>query len=328
MKIYIDPGHGGSDPGAVLRQNGSVVRRESDDNLRFGLAFRNRLNELGFTTRMSRTTDIFVSLADRFNDANSWGADLYVSIHRNGVTDRTANGFETWTIRNFTAAIDRIAQAIQRRVVSASGFRNRGVKRGTPQGGDFAVLAGARMPAIMPEYGFVTNIADNTRFDRNFTAMIEATAQAVVDVYGLPANAPTPQNPAPPNPPPSAGITYTIRKGDTLSAIARNHGITLAALKAANPQISNPDLIIPGWRIIIPGAGAAPVPAPTIGVGSRVRVNRGSRTWTGGGIAGFVFDDVWVVSEIRGDRVVIDRNASGTNAIMTAVHRRDLTVVT
>lgn len=57
--------------------------------------------------------------------------------------------------------------------------------------------------------------------------------------------------------------TYIVKSGDTLYAIATTNGVTLAALEAANPQITNPDLIFPKQMITIPcpgGAGGA-VPA-------------------------------------------------------------------
>jgi GH24 family phage-related lysozyme (muramidase) len=59
-----------------------------------------------------------------------------------------------------------------------------------------------------------------------------------------------------PAPAPSAG-GYTVRSGDTLSGIAQRHGVSLAALIAANPQIANPNLIFAGQRIALPGAGSA-----------------------------------------------------------------------
>ncbi|GEM_PF-667653 len=59
------------------------------------------------------------------------------------------------------------------------------------------------------------------------------------------------------------GMLYTVRAGDTLFEIARRNNITLAALVAANPQITNPDRIFPGQVICIPAAAAQP-PAVTL----------------------------------------------------------------
>ncbi|WP_333572815.1 phage tail tip lysozyme [Sphingomonas sp.] len=50
---------------------------------------------------------------------------------------------------------------------------------------------------------------------------------------------------------------YTVRQGDTLSGIAAKNGISLAALRAANPQIRNPNLIFPGQTIALPQSGTA-----------------------------------------------------------------------
>lgn len=46
--------------------------------------------------------------------------------------------------------------------------------------------------------------------------------------------------------------TYVVKTGDTLSAIAQTFGVSLPALEAANPQMTNPDLIFPGQVITIP----------------------------------------------------------------------------
>src|SRR3546814_19155571 len=55
--------------------------------------------------------------------------------------------------------------------------------------------------------------------------------------------------------------SHTVQHGDTLSAIARQNGVSLAALLPANPQISNPGLIYPGDSIDIPGGNAGPADA-------------------------------------------------------------------
>ncbi|WP_313537634.1 phage tail tip lysozyme [Sphingomonas sp.] len=52
------------------------------------------------------------------------------------------------------------------------------------------------------------------------------------------------------------GGGYTVRHGDTLSSIAARNGVSLAALRAANPQIRNPNLIFPGQTIALPQAGS------------------------------------------------------------------------
>ncbi len=79
-KIYLDPGHGGTDPGA--QGNGL---QEKNVTLAIALKVRDILNRdyEGHTIRMSRSSDVTVSLPQRTNDANSWGADYFVSIHIN-----------------------------------------------------------------------------------------------------------------------------------------------------------------------------------------------------------------------------------------------------
>lgn len=51
------------------------------------------------------------------------------------------------------------------------------------------------------------------------------------------------------------GTLYTVVAGDTLSSIARRQGVTVTAILNANPQITNPDVIVPGQQLCIPTAG-------------------------------------------------------------------------
>jgi len=51
----------------------------------------------------------------------------------------------------------------------------------------------------------------------------------------------------------TSGGTYTVQSGDTMTSIAAQFGITLAALEAANPQISNPDMLSVGQVLNLPG---------------------------------------------------------------------------
>ena len=72
------------------------------------------------------------------------------------------------------------------------------------------------------------------------------------------APAPSQQRPAPA----STGGAYAVRSGDTMSGIAARHGVSLAALERANPQVHNPNLIYVGQRLNIPGGGDAFTPPP------------------------------------------------------------------
>ena len=105
----------------------------------------------------------------------------------------------------------------------------------------------------------------------------------------------------------TAGETvYTVIAGDTLSKIAAKYGTTYQALAAYN-GISDPNLIRVGQQIRIPGSG--------IRKGSRVRVNSRAKTYTGGGLASFVYTNVYDVIQINGDRVVIGKGTAVTAAI-------------
>lgn len=151
-KFFIDPGHGGNDPGAS--SNGLV---EKDITLNIALKLEQILKDSyqDVSTRLSRTTDQTVSLSNRTNAANNWNADYYLSIHVNaggGV------GFESYiwngkfASRSETA---RLQSAIHDEIVEAVGWRDRGKKEA-----NFHVLRETKMPAVLTENGFIDNAAE------------------------------------------------------------------------------------------------------------------------------------------------------------------------
>jgi len=92
------------------------------------------------------------------------------------------------------------------------------------------------------------------------------------------------------------GNTHTVRAGDTLSAIARLHGTTVAELQKLN-GIDNANLIRIGQVLRLP---ASSYPHNTIEVGSRIRVNQSARTWaTGQTIPSWVNGRIYPVVQIR-----------------------------
>lgn len=117
---------------------------------------------------------------------------------------------------------------------------------------------------------------------------------------------------------------YTVKFGDTLSGIASKYGTTYQVLATYN-GIVNPNLITVGQRIKIPGTASSKVTATNsnLKVGSNVKVKNGAKTYTGGGLASFVYTTVYSVIQISGDRVVIGKN----NAVTAAMNINDLTLV-
>ncbi|HJT97759.1 MAG TPA: LysM peptidoglycan-binding domain-containing protein [Rhodanobacteraceae bacterium] len=72
-----------------------------------------------------------------------------------------------------------------------------------------------------------------------------------------PGGTSTPSTPSQPSTPSHSAGDYTVRSGDTLSGIAAQHGVSLSALEAANPEIRNPNLIHPGQTVHIPGGSGS-----------------------------------------------------------------------
>ena len=150
--VVIDPGHGGSDPGAI-----GFGRNEKDIALNISKKINANLKTLGFKTIMTRSTDVYVTLSNRYTIANNNNADLFVSVHLNSASS-SANGIET-----LYKGSKNFANDIQTEMISATGARDRGLKYRS----DLAVLNGTKMPASLVEVGFISN---NTESDKLATS--------------------------------------------------------------------------------------------------------------------------------------------------------------
>ena len=172
--IYLDPGHGGKDPGAV---NGK--RHESDDVLKLSKAIKSLLEEQGLTVRMTRETDTYVSLEDRTEQANRAQADWFISIHRNSFANAEASGVEVWIYPTKDAETNRGAKEVLDEIVQAGVQKNRGVKKG-----DYHVCRETKMPAMLIEMGFITNATDNQLYDTRFEQYAKAIAKGICKAAG------------------------------------------------------------------------------------------------------------------------------------------------
>lgn len=196
-RIALDPGHGGRDPGAI-----GHGLREKDLVLNHALLARELL-ESRYEVRvtMTRTTDIYLSLAERARIANNAGADGFVSWHVNAAASASANGVETFIHSS------RPPRTVERgRLFHAQAgqpwVNMRRADRGLKDA-NFAVLRQTQMSAVLLESGFITNARDAELLrDPGFTAaLVEGAVKGIADAFNLPKRN---QAPAPgPDPAPS-----------------------------------------------------------------------------------------------------------------------------
>jgi N-acetylmuramoyl-L-alanine amidase len=168
--IFLDPGHGGSDAGAVSMAGVS----EKDVCLAVSLEVKKILAQAGYTVYVSRGTDIPVPLDLRTYKAHEKNADLLVSIHANASENHNASGIELFfldqglvsdqcgDIKNEMANVycvlqkrselsNYLARCVHAECIKMN-LKNRGIKKAVAQ-----VLLGAYVPAILIEVGFMTH---------------------------------------------------------------------------------------------------------------------------------------------------------------------------
>ncbi len=190
-KICIDPGHGGTDSGAV-GQNGT---KEKDVVLQISLLVKAALERNNIDVVMTRTADITsgkLVIAERCKIANSVNVDYLVSIHANADGDRddkTGFGTETWAYSTTSTGYP-LAKAVQRELIAANGLTDRGVKVKA-----WDILKGTKAPAILVETAFINNSAEERLLtDAAFQRLTaESIAKGIVQQLGqkwVPAAAP------------------------------------------------------------------------------------------------------------------------------------------
>lgn len=211
-KIYIDAGHGGDSIGAAYKG-----RLEQDDTLRLSLAVRDRLLKYkDIEVKLSRTGNTNPSLNARANEANSWGADYFISIHRNALSPNVAKGVESWVYSKVVTGGETYNQAknIVDLIVKATGFRNRGVKKGAPSYTDFAVNRLTNMSSCLLEVGFIDSDEDNEIFDSRFNEMADAIARGLLEAVNFKWEEPDEDIPAEEaEEEADEGVIYTVQTG-------------------------------------------------------------------------------------------------------------------
>lgn len=164
--VVIDAGHGGTDYGAI--RNGI---NEKDITLDVSKRVETLLKKQGYKVTMTRTNDIFVSLADRVDMSENAAPDIFVSIHVNSSTKPEITGIETHYYHQESLAL---AQTVHASIASAIKSNNRGLFKSK-----FYVINHTTSPAILVEIGFISN--DNERAQLVSDKRKQDTANAIVE---------------------------------------------------------------------------------------------------------------------------------------------------
>jgi len=192
--VIVDPGHGGSDPGAI----GVGGLREKDVTLRLSKLLAAKLRLMGFRVVATREGDRFLSLEERTAIAEASNGDVFISLHANSAPRRSVQGIETYypdknherhslrvamrengisrdqldelqrtlaklRIGEISPYSQRLASLVQGQLADSLPPRYGKIQDLGAKKGPFYVLFLSNMPAILIEVGFVTNKSDAKR---------------------------------------------------------------------------------------------------------------------------------------------------------------------
>ena len=143
-KVVIDAGHGGSDYGAI--RNGI---NEKDITLDVAKRVEALLKKEGYAVKMTRTSDVYVSLQGRCDISNAYDPDIFVSIHVNSSVRPEITGIETHYYHQESMSL---AQTLHSSLASNINSKNRGLFKSK-----FYVINHTTAPSILMEIGFISN---------------------------------------------------------------------------------------------------------------------------------------------------------------------------
>jgi len=298
LVIAIDAGHGGEDPGAI----GPKGTREKHITLAVSKLLAELIDaEPGMRAELIRTGDYFIPLHLRHRKARESKADLFISIHADAFHKPTAAGASVYVLSQRGASSEAARWLAQRENASdlvggvslddkdntlaavlldlsqsamlkasddvannvLSALKRVG-KTHKPQveRANFVVLRSPDVPSMLVETAFISNPEEERKLgDPKYRrALAEAILDGVRDYFYA-------------QPPPGTWIAakgeqrrpseHVVRRGETLSAIAVRHGVSLSQLRGANPSLKG-DVVKVGDKLRIPalaGGGSSAVAA-------------------------------------------------------------------
>ena len=277
--VAIDAGHGGEDPGAI----GAAGTHEKDIVLAVARKLADRVNAVdGLRAVLIRDGDYYIGLRDRTRKAREAEADLFISLHADAFHDRRVKGSSVFVLsRNGATSemarvlarrenrADRIggvslsdkdeqlasvlvdlsrAHTVEESVDVARVFIRELDVLGDVHGGDveqagFAVLKSLDMPSVLVELAFISNPDEERRLkSKDYQRQLADGLVHGVKAYVARTR-------------PALALEvdeseYTVRRGDTLSAIAQRHAVSVGELRRVNDL--GGDMITTGRTLRIP----------------------------------------------------------------------------
>ncbi len=218
--IVIDPGHGGTDPGAISPQK----IHEKNIVLPMAHELKDALEASGkYRVKLTRTTDTYITLGNRVKLSRQWGADMFISLHADSIDNSSIRGASIYTLSNTASdklsaklaekenksdiiagvdlthedkvVVDILTSLAMRDTQNQSrffanllvdSFKNKGVRTlpNTHRYAGFAVLKAPDVPAVLIEAGFVSNRTEAQQLsDRSYRRKVIGAIQTGIDTY-------------------------------------------------------------------------------------------------------------------------------------------------
>ncbi len=291
--VVVDPGHGGEDPGAVIRGR----TREKDIVFAVSRKLAQQLNRTkNIKAYLTRKGDYFISLRKRIDIAQQYGADLFISIHADSSFSKKVRGSSVYCL-SFKGATSNTARMLARKenasdyiggvpldkknndlsaiifdlvqthslnaslqcagVVLKQLSKINRLHAKKPHQANFVVLRAPDIPSILIELDFLSNPYMERRLkNSHFQSTLARYIAEAVEQYCESDKAPPPVQLIRAG----TGRQHIVKKGDTLSELALKHGVSVSDLRRAN-GLTRSDVLKIGTTLHIPGAGTQRIAA-------------------------------------------------------------------